>query len=424
MPIYWLNGLKVADDYDDFYDGSWSNKYSGRGVAGDLIEGSRASGRQLLCTGTADDGTTTNLPLGGGDPDGDGTSECTATSIAIRSSTLGGDVLDVSGRARYLALSNVFRVGSSTVPSVEDVSITSDAGSDKEYKVGDVIRIAATFSEALTVTGTPEMVFRVDAINAKRELVERNRRARYVAGESTSTSMVFSYAVRSTDFDRNGIRVAADSLDLSGGTITNAAGDTEADLSHKGTGIQSRHRIHVPARVTGVSVVSTPNEGTSYSTGETITIEVAFNKNVRAITDNGTPSYEMLFGVPYGTTKHYAAYARVVGGNKVQFDYVVQADDSDPDGFVASDPAIHWNRGIITLAEVDDSHSTGGARRCLRNIPEPPGRARGECGVGRSAVARCPRSPSRAGRPAAAAPAGPGQRLMKPTATVVLGILL
>ena len=26
VPIYWLNGAKVADDYADFYDGSWSNE--------------------------------------------------------------------------------------------------------------------------------------------------------------------------------------------------------------------------------------------------------------------------------------------------------------------------------------------------------------------------------------------------------------
>ena len=188
VPIYWLNGAKVADSYDDFYDGTWSNKYTGRGVAGDLIEGSRASGRQLLCTGTADDGTTTNLPLGGGDPDGDGTSECTATSIAITSSTLGGDVVNVAGRARYLALSNVFEVGDATVATIEDVSITSDAGSDREYEDGDDIQITATFSEAVTVTGTPRMRFRVDHYNGRR-LVERNRKALYDADASTSTKL-------------------------------------------------------------------------------------------------------------------------------------------------------------------------------------------------------------------------------------------
>ena len=26
VPIYWLNGEKVADDYPDFYDGSWDSQ--------------------------------------------------------------------------------------------------------------------------------------------------------------------------------------------------------------------------------------------------------------------------------------------------------------------------------------------------------------------------------------------------------------
>ncbi len=155
VPIYWLNGERVADDYGDFYDGTWSNKNNDRGVAGDLITGNSSSARQLLCTGTADDGTTTDLPLGGGDPDNNGTSECTATSIAITSNTLGSDVLYVSGRARYLALSNVFQVGSTVVPTNEDVSISSNPGSDNEYATGDEIRITVTFSEAVLVTGNP-----------------------------------------------------------------------------------------------------------------------------------------------------------------------------------------------------------------------------------------------------------------------------
>ena len=356
VPIYWLNGAKIADDYDDFYDGTWSNKSTGRGVAGNLIRGSSASGRQLLCTGTNDDGTTSSRPMDGATLGEDDGLECRSTSIAISSSTLGGDVLTVDEeRSRYLALSNVFRVRSSTVPAIEDVSITSDAGSDKEYKVDDVIEVTVTFSEAVTVTGRPFMAFRVDAMNSEGRLVERNRRARYDADESSSTALVFSYTVRSTDFDKNGIRVRSDNLILNGGTIKNEAGDTDADLSHAEVGVQSSHRIHAPARATEVSVVSSPSVGTSYSTGETIIMQVTFDKDVRVITENGTPAFEMHFGVPYETTRHYAAFTRVVDGNKVQFDYVVQAGDSDPDGFVSMDPAIHWKRGIITLQEVDSS---------------------------------------------------------------------
>ena len=31
VAVYWLNGVKVADDYEDFYDGSWSNADGGQG---------------------------------------------------------------------------------------------------------------------------------------------------------------------------------------------------------------------------------------------------------------------------------------------------------------------------------------------------------------------------------------------------------
>ena len=36
VPIYYLNGEKVADDYDDFYDGSWDTR-AGKNVAGDSV---------------------------------------------------------------------------------------------------------------------------------------------------------------------------------------------------------------------------------------------------------------------------------------------------------------------------------------------------------------------------------------------------
>ena len=228
-------------------------------------------------------------------------------------------MLDVSGRARYLALSNVFQVGSAVVPTIDDVSISSNPGSDGEYATDDEIRITVTFSEAVLVTGNPFLLFRIDALNDEGDLVQRDRRASYDDEASTSTALVFSYTVRSVDFDRDGIWVKADKLRLNGGAIQNAAGDTDAELSHDALAVQSRHKIHVPARATGASVVSKPAVGTSYATGETITIEVAFDRKVQVLTGNGTPSYIMNFGLPSDSLEHHAIYARVVDGNKVQF---------------------------------------------------------------------------------------------------------
>ena len=51
-PIYWLNGEKVADDYADFYDGSWDS------VVATEEDGDRATGPvNYIYTGSATDGT-------------------------------------------------------------------------------------------------------------------------------------------------------------------------------------------------------------------------------------------------------------------------------------------------------------------------------------------------------------------------------
>ena len=58
--IYWLNGLKLANNYADFYDSSWPNGRAGRTEAG--VEVPESQLFQNICTGTADDGTTTVIP--------------------------------------------------------------------------------------------------------------------------------------------------------------------------------------------------------------------------------------------------------------------------------------------------------------------------------------------------------------------------
>ena len=34
MPIYWLNGTKAADEYEDFYDGSWDDEANDKNESG------------------------------------------------------------------------------------------------------------------------------------------------------------------------------------------------------------------------------------------------------------------------------------------------------------------------------------------------------------------------------------------------------
>ena len=343
VPIYWLNGSKVADDYGDFYDGSWSNATAARLEDGTQISQNRRD--QPICTGTNNDGTTASNPLG--------TAICTATTIGDTGNTLAGTTLSSTDteQPRYLALSGVFRITEDavtpTTPAVESVAITSDAGSDYEYVKDDVIKVTVTFTEAVVVTGTPRFPLRLRQ--------GENARANYVAADSNETGLVFSYTVKANDFSYEGINYLKDRLALNGGTIKNAAGTTDAILTHNKIDSQTSHRIHIKPSVSSVTVASTPASGTSYSTGETIQIDLTFNRKVSVFTTGGTPT----LGVMIGSTRREAAFTTTVGDTVVRFEYMVQGSDSDLDGIKLMNNAITWNGGFIIRQEHGDISDKG-----------------------------------------------------------------
>ena len=110
--------------------------------------------------------------------------------------------------------------GTPTVPTIESVAVTSDPGEDGGYAIGDEIQVGLTFSEAVTVTGAPQLTLDVGG---------RNRTSEYSEG-STTTQLLFTYTVLSGDEDTDGIAVVANSLALNGGAIR--AGSTNATLTH------------------------------------------------------------------------------------------------------------------------------------------------------------------------------------------------
>ena len=120
--------------------------------------------------------------------------------------------------------------GTPTVPTIESVAVTSDPGEDGGYAIGDEIQVGLTFSEAVTVTGAPQLTLDVGG---------RSRTAEYSEG-STTTRLLFTHTVAAGDEDTDGIAVVANSLALNGGAIR--AGSTDAALTH--AGLQSRdHRV-------------------------------------------------------------------------------------------------------------------------------------------------------------------------------------
>ena len=244
---------------------------------------------------------------------------------------------------------------------IESVEITSDSGVDKDYEAGDEIEITVTFSEAVAVTGTPRLKIKLNG----------TRMAEYVGSGSTAPDLVFSYTVTDRDYDLDGVSLPNNGLRLNGGTIKSQVDGTDAllDLTAVPGGPAytwfdppawediSPHRVHNRPALTDVSVASNPAVGSSYSTGETILIDVAFDKPMRVITHEGVPTFEITFEAspsPATWKRREAHYTEVVGGNSVRFAYEVQSDDYAENGLTAFERAIRWNGGLITRNGVHD----------------------------------------------------------------------
>ena len=124
-------------------------------------------------------------------------------------------------------------------PTVSSVVVTSVPGDDDTYAIGDTIQVTVTFDQVVTVDtsgGTPRIQLRVGGGNQ-----EHFRWADYTSG-SGNEALLFAYTVQAGDFDDDGIYIAADELELNGGTIQSSGG-TDAILDYPQPGNQSGHNV-------------------------------------------------------------------------------------------------------------------------------------------------------------------------------------
>ena len=113
--------------------------------------------------------------------------------------------------------------GQGTPPTVSSAAITSDPGMDNTYATGDTITVSLTFSEAVTVTGTPHVVVDIGG---------QPRNFRYSGDGTTAAAQTFGYTVLVGDGDTDGVSLLVNSLTLNGGTIQATDDSTDATLAH------------------------------------------------------------------------------------------------------------------------------------------------------------------------------------------------
>ena len=165
VAIYWLNGDKVADDYEDFYDGSWSNADGGKNEHG----ADRANPSDILTpgtyTGSTDDGreaTAGSLSRGLGE-----------SSVRV-GQPLGGNALSSSSNAGpFYGLSPAFRVSGGQVVTNTAPAFTTvaDFSTDENEAISfTVTAMDADNGDEVTyaITGGADNVFfQIDATNGQ-----------------------------------------------------------------------------------------------------------------------------------------------------------------------------------------------------------------------------------------------------------------
>ncbi|AWB06612.1 hypothetical protein A6A40_16175 (plasmid) [Azospirillum humicireducens] len=158
-------------------------------------------------------------------------------------------------------------------PTVTGVTATT---ADGAYKAGDTITIQVTFSQAVTVTGTPALTLETGATD---------RTASYSGGSGTAT-LTFTYTVQAGDTSADLDAVSAVALALNAGGIQDAAGNAAvltlpAPGAGGSLGANKAIVIDTTAPTLGTaSLTAATDSGASASDGITNATDPAFSVTV------------------------------------------------------------------------------------------------------------------------------------------------
>ncbi len=228
-----------------------------------------------------------------------------------------------------------------TAPTVLSVSTTT---ADGTYRVGSPdIPITVTFSEAVTVTGSPRLQLAVGGTIY----------ATYSSGSGTS-ALVFTYTIaagnNTNDLDYSSISA----LQLNSGTIRDAAlNDATLTLITPGAAgsISNASNIAIDTTSATVTSITTTAADGYYTVGAVIDLEVNFSEPVVV---TGTPQLNL----ETGATDAIASYTGGSGTTALTFRYTVAAGESSGDLEVVSSSALALNGGTIRDAVGNDATLT------------------------------------------------------------------
>ena len=230
-------------------------------------------------------------------------------------------------------------------PSVTGVSFVGSPANGDTYYLGETIELKVRFHRFVRNVGDPQVAL---TIGGQTQLAEYS----FARGRGGISDLHFKHVVQATDFDADGISIGANAIRLNGATIRAASDVTlDADLTHAAVADDATRKVdgaHVPGPVvTGVNFIGTPDNGAAYQSGETINVQVWFDRQVNV---TGDPTVELTIG---NRTRQATLRTTRTGVPGLGFEYTVQAQDADADGVGIAANAIRLNGGSITAT--DDS---------------------------------------------------------------------
>ena len=281
---------------------------------------------------------------------------------------ISGVLVAIAGMFWIDGPTRLFAQTDTTAPSVSSVAVTSDTGDDEVYLdddglygIDDKIEVTVTFSEDVTVIGSPQLELDIGGS------------ARSAAYKSTTGSkVVFSYTVAVGDTDTDGISIGVDKLSLKGGSIKDV-GSNSSDLSHSALSAQSGHKVDgIRPTITSVYLIaSSSNQDGVHTIDEYLPAGVRFSEHVYV---GGYPGPRQKLNFE-GTTKSadftgafpqcnepicvYGSGARY--GISLDFEYMIAKGDLDLDGVAIDANSLVLNGGSIRDGAGNDAVLTHSA---------------------------------------------------------------
>ncbi|WP_417618494.1 Ig-like domain-containing protein [Oceanisphaera sp.] len=255
--------------------------------------------------------------------------------------SVGTTFTDLAGNAPLAGKDSAEFEIDTKAPTVSSVAISGATGAlNNTLNAGDVVSVTVTMSDATSIDitdGIPQL-----ALNIGDTIVQ----AVYDGASSTSTALVFKYTILADQADANGISIDANSLDLNGGTLTDAAGNT-ANLDHAEVADNAGYLVDTTAPTVSSVAISGASGvlNNTLNAGDVVSVTVTMSEATSIGTTDGTPQLALNIG---GTTVQ-AIYASGSGSTALVFQYTI-SNETDTDGISIDANSLDLNGGTLTDA--------------------------------------------------------------------------